>query len=100
MCETSREAAAARGLLRAGKEYYVEFAEAASRATPRALSRLFAFILAYCSPGSPRAIRDSFYPHIEEAGPSDSYANTVVQLDEDLRAAGTSPASFPTPPRR
>ena len=98
-CETFREAAAARGLLRAEKEYYSAFPEAASRATPRAMSRLFASILAYCSPGGPRAMSDSLYPHIEEDGSAGSLANAAVQLDEDLRAAWSSLASFPTLPK-
>ena len=99
-CETFREAAAAAlGLLREEKEYYLAFSESASHATPRSMSRLFAPILAYCSPGGPRAMWDSFYLQIEEAGAADSFSTTVVQIDEDLRAAWSSLASFPTLPQ-
>ena len=98
-CETSREAASARGLLREEKEYYIAFADAGSRATPRATSRIFASVLPYCSPWGPRAMWDSFYRHIKAAGSADSCANTVVQIDEDLRAAASSLAPFPTAPK-
>ena len=66
MCETFRESASSRGLIREEKEFYIAFPEDASRATPRAMSRLFAPVLAYCSPGGPRAMWDSFYPILKK----------------------------------
>ena len=47
VCETFREAAAARGLQVADGERYHAFFEAESQSSPRALSRLYAAIIAY-----------------------------------------------------
>ena len=47
VCETFKEAAAARGLLMGDREHYHAFCEADSRAIPMAPSRLFAALLAY-----------------------------------------------------
>ena len=56
VCEAFLESAADRGLPYDDRERYFAFEEAGSRATPGALSRLFATILAYCAPGSPRTM--------------------------------------------
>ena len=85
VCETYREAAAARGLLMSDKERYHAFSEAAAQASPRALSRLFASILAYCAPGSPRDMREAFPPFLAE-GASD--ASVAGQSCSSMQISG------------
>ena len=98
-CATSRESASSCGLLLGENEYYLVFPDASSSATPWAMSRLFAPILAYRYPGAPREMGDSPYPHIEEAGAVGSFPKTAIRPHEDIRAAGSSRASFPTLPQ-
>ena len=62
---------------RRGGGHYLSFYEAASCATPKALSRIFAAILAYCSPGAPRDMWAAFPPHLAEGGSDDSISNAV-----------------------
>ena len=99
VCETFREAAAARGLLYDDREHFLAFEEAASHATPRALSRLFATILAYCAPGSPRNMWDVFCQHLADGSSDDAIERATLQLNEDLRALGSSLAAFPSLPQ-
>ena len=99
VCETYRESAAARGLLMGDREHYHAFFEAASHASPRALSRLFAALLAYCSPGSPRDMWDAFLPYLAEGESGASVAEAISQLDADLRSIGSSISSFPSIPQ-
>ena len=94
VCETFREAAAARGLPNDDKERYIAFEEAAPHATPRALSRIFATILAYCAPGSPRTMWGAFAPHLSDGGSDEAIEQSVSHLNENLRDVGRSHAAF------
>ena len=99
VCETFREAAASRGLLYDDRERYIAFEEAESHATPRALSRLFATILAYCALGSPRNIWDVYCQHLADGGPDDAIEEAALQLNDDLRALCSSIAVSPPIPQ-
>ena len=98
-CDEFRESAAARGMLTGDRERYLSFYEASSHATPKALSRIFAATISYCSAGAPRDMWGAFSPHMAVGESDDSIPNALLQLDADLRSAGTSPQAFPSIPK-
>ena len=99
ICEAFREAAAPRGLLYDDRERYIAFDEDSSHATPGALSMIFATILAYCAPGSPRTMWGTFAQHLAEDGSDEAIDKSLFQLNEDLRSVGSSLAVFPSLPQ-